>query len=70
MGLVIVDETHVEGIDPVPPEHDAPSVVDADGMEALQVPMQEVESIARRGLEVGQILSGMEHVELAGYCAS
>jgi hypothetical protein len=48
-----------------PTEDDAPLVVHADGVPTTKIAAQRLQAVSRGGPKVDQVLSGVQHVELA-----
>jgi hypothetical protein len=49
---MVVGDFHIVGVLALPAEHDAPLVVDSDGMQAFHATAQRLQAVPRRGAEV------------------
>jgi hypothetical protein len=61
---MIINDADFMSVRRLPLEYEPPAVVDSNAVVALEVPLEELEAIARRRPKVPQVTSGIEHIQL------
>ncbi len=64
MDLVVIDDLDLLGVGAGPTEADTPLVVDSNRVLATAIPLQGLQSIARRKLKEGQLDGGIDQLQL------